>query len=363
MKSISAFLIILAIGFNCMAVTEGTDWDYYALKGKVKSIKQTNYVATVNNNGEIQRGEKGDYLYIIFDSKGNILEFSNSHPDGSFVEKNTRKYDGSGNIVEFNSYSPDGSFASKTKYKYNNKGNLIEQNKYHFNGALTNRYIIKYDNNGNPIELETYNSADRATIEALANAISKDEAKSDNTKSDEPALDLISKTTNKYDDKGNKIEVVAIDNGLFTDKSKKFVKYTRVFDSKGRVVELINYETSDSIRNKFTFKYDEKSNLSEKLMYSPDGTLNARYTYKYDINGNLIEDDILLMPESKSFKRNTYKYDDRKSLTEKKFFDVGELDYTLSYQYEYDSNGNWIKVTYSENGTPRIIISRVIEYF
>ena len=67
------------------------------------------------------------------------------------------------------------------------------------------------------------------------------------------------------------------------------------------------------------------------------GTLYRKHTYKYDEKGNKIEE-------------NKYDRD-------------GNLYYKLTYKYEFDAVGNWIKKTEFKKGKPYQISEREIEYY
>jgi antitoxin component YwqK of YwqJK toxin-antitoxin module len=74
--------------------------------------------------------------------------------------------------------------------------------------------------------------------------------------------------------------------------------------------------------------------MIESNSYYSDGSLNYKSTYKRDVMGNIIEN-------------NTYNAD-------------GSLRNKYPYKYEFDTMGNWIKITKTADG---LLTERVIEYY
>lgn len=69
----------------------------------------------------------------------------------------------------------------------------------------------------------------------------------------------------------------------------------------------------------------------------PDETLQYKLLFKYDFNGNRIE-------------KNEYSSN-------------GRLQYKLTYQYQYDTHANWIRIIRYEDGKAKEISERKIEYY
>jgi len=91
------------------------------------------------------------------------------------------------------------------------------------------------------------------------------------------------------------------------------------------------------------YTYDAGGKLAEESSYAADGSLLARSTFKYDEFGNIIE------------KTNYQTSNDLKD--------------RLIYQYEFDSQGNWIKQIIAEAATesftarPVAVTYRIITYY
>jgi hypothetical protein len=87
------------------------------------------------------------------------------------------------------------------------------------------------------------------------------------------------------------------------------------------------------------FKYDSKNNLIQETAYFPNNNLAYRHVYLYDTKNNPIKMTIYF------------------SLTNE------HPEGIWTYQYEYDSVGNWIKRTQLLEGKePQYIIERKITY-
>jgi hypothetical protein len=174
------------------------------------------------------------------------------------------------------------------------------------------RKEYKYDSNGCKIEMIIYRAdsvidyRDIYKYNKDGNLIESDYYSADDT--------IPSKTIYKYD-KGNLIEVDDLDpDGTLFGKTI----YNPPFDKK-------------------TFKYDNKNILIEVCDYDLEGSLSGKFIYKYDAKGNKIEDSWV---DHKDIVKDVY-----------------------TYNYEFDKNDNWIKVTRIYNGKSKFIQERVIEYY
>ena len=97
-----------------------------------------------------------------------------------------------------------------------------------------------------------------------------------------------------------------IENGLTRDGLKGKVKFYS--ESHYELVEKFGEIEKDSLRSKTTHKYDEKGNNIEENRYNGDGSLDFNITYKYDEKGNMIEENYYIAGGSLSSKY-TYNYE------------------------------------------------------
>ena len=239
-------------------------------------------------------------------------------------------YDNNGRVVQKTSYRYNGSISSKVSYKYDSKGNVIEHLRfdgrknqytlkryidYDSRGRISKEHgisgpnqefknIYKYNNRGDLGEIEYY-TGDR----------------------------LIETRKIKYEHDGREILVYNPAGQL----TKRIEKKT---DSKGNVIEEIQYTASNQIKKRFVYEYDDRGNeiLQEKY-YS--GNLTLRVTSRYDNDNNLVE-VIHETREQPTFTNNFYKYDTGGNLQEEKWYSASKNDYS-SKKYTYNNSGNVVK--------------------
>ena len=63
-------------------------------------------------------------------------------------------------------------------------------------------------------------------------------------------------------------------------------KTTYKYDEKGNNIEENNHDSDGRLNSKTTYKYDEKGNNIEENNYDSDGRLGKNYTYKYEYDKN-----------------------------------------------------------------------------
>ena len=167
-KLLSTLLLIgmlVFVSFSPSAINKKDPTDLN-LKGKVKTLTETMFKA-VDKFGEIQKGEIQGKDIILFNDKGNRIEYNYyNSDDGRLSENDIFKYDDKGNKLEKTSYNSDGSLAYKYTYKYDDNGNNIEYNRYKSDGSLMFKNKYKYDDKGNQIESNSYTS-DGSLIEKV----------------------------------------------------------------------------------------------------------------------------------------------------------------------------------------------------
>ena len=122
------------------------------------------------------------------------------------------------------------------------------------------------------------------------------------------------------------------------------IKHRVKRDSNGNVIEMLLIDNDGSEGNRIVWKYDEKGNSIERWLYTSDGKLNSRSTSSFNDKG----------------------YED-KAVAE----DPNSSKTYISYSYEYDSQGNWIKRVESvltatndkQSYVPKYVQYRTIKYY
>ena len=147
-KVLSLFIVgFLLFGFS-QKKEKQTDWEEDKLKGKVKSVTETQY-RSVEKFGELQKGNLYEKYTFKYDYKGNKTEFADYNSDGSLKSKHIYKYDASGNVTEYAKHKSNFSLIHKYTSKYDDNGNEIEKAVYKSDGSLKWKETYKYDTMGN----------------------------------------------------------------------------------------------------------------------------------------------------------------------------------------------------------------------
>ena len=104
---------------------------------------------------------------------------------------------------------------------------------------------------------------------------------------------------------------------------------------------------SDSrYQNRFEFKYDNKKRLIEKTYFHNNGEPGPRDVYKYT---DKQREELFYSADGSLRQRYLYTLDDKGNEIEKSIFERdGTVRSRISFVYEFDSRGNWIKRTASE---------------
>ncbi len=322
-KNYSIVLIsfIITLLFGCNSDDDDKIYHYSpadnSLIGYVKSYTELSY-KTVERFGKIEKGAYNYGFKEIMDVNGNLIKAYSYAADKTIIGKRNYQYNNHKNIIEVKYFNPKGKLLFKREYIYNDKEMLIEISRHAFIPSLKDRerhVIYKYCENGLLAEIDYYDR--RGSLKQ--------------------------KTINKYDEKRRKIE-------------------------------SFEYSSYGSLRYSITYEYDEFDNMVQTNRYKHYGSFNdTQKTYTYDNNGNLIEESKYELYQKStgpfsSINRLSrimnYIYDENGRLIRKTFnkLDGGFLA-SYAYEYDYDKQGNWIKRIQFENGVPRYILIREIEYY
>lgn len=254
----NSFVVFISIGislFSCKnVITKKNDLANDNLKGNVKSIRQTSYLA-IEKFGEIQKGEKdGKYGYCsvtLYNEKGNKIEESEYDTSGDFKLKRIFKYNKEDDRIEESLYNSDGNLVSKTTNEYNDKRKIIETIIYKSDGSIESQSTCEYPNDS--VMEVTHFRGGKGIV--------------------------------KFDDKGREIEEISP--GFFGGKS------TFKYDEKGNIIEENLMESSSGTKDgvNIKYKYDEKGNKTKEFMTGSDGiTTTSSFIYKYDEKDNWVQE-------------------------------------------------------------------------
>jgi len=355
MKAVITLYILFTAPFSSFSTDEKVnDWTREKLKGEVKTLREITY-SPVNKKRIFKRLKTkidGESYKKVFSKEGNKTEEITYNYEGSLDFYVIYKYDENQNIIEFCEYSSDSSLKNKWIRKYDSNQNLIESNK---NGSFKQTY--KYDDKGNRIERIFLENNSLATRFSYRETYRYDD-KGNKTERYRYSLDdsIILKETYKYDEKRNMIEWNYYRSSEDSLTDRKTYKY----DDNGNQIEY-NYTSflDSSFNKREVTKYDEKGNIIENITYNRDGNLVSTSVFIYNNKGNLIETK-LYSSNGGLDQRKTYHYDKVGNLVSWISFDGFDK---RKCEYKFDKKGNWIKKIEFENGKLLSITEREIEYY
>lgn len=305
MKKLLLATFTLLFCMNLITASPKNDWERKKLLGKVKSVEWVSYSAT-EENGEVIRGGRLDYHHLLFNKEGMIT---------TETQETLR------------SAISDG----RKDYTYDDKGNKIEEKHYSLKNVLISEVKMAYDGNGNMTEY-------RFT----------------EIKQDDSTRPLLITVQYKYNEKGDCIESIDLDNGELS--SGRIYTY----DDKGSVVKWQQYNAEKEYQSWGILKYDDNNNLIEDIAYNSDGKEDTYETHKYDDKNRRIEtnryyDGKLLVTEQ-------FEYDDKDNHIGYIRIHDGEK-FSGKNIVEYDDQGNWTRRTIYVDGRPDYIDMQTIEYY
>ena len=188
--------------------------------------------------------------------------------------------------------------------KYNVKQELVEEKCFNKDGSLRNQNVIDKKENGN--EVSIFSSSDGK---------------------------IIHKVETSYSNNGRLSNTV-----VYSYMSNRINRSKCIYDKNGNQIEMSNYNQDGSLDFKRVTVFDDFGNGIEWSHFNKEGILESKYSRKFDCMNNPIE------------WKELYSLD-------------GVLSPNKSFDYNYDSNGNWIKrVDYIDN-IPQAIIERQIDYY
>lgn len=187
------------------------------------------------------------------------------------------------------------------------------------------------------------------------------------------SVDLQLTQSYKFDSSRNATETV------ITFPNNKEIKYTYLYED-GRLVSLKGKESA------YNYTYDEKGNRKEELYVNKNGKVLERteFTYdknnrcirritsnemsrlasiemKYDANGNLCERSVSTIDGEDT--RTVYTYNDKNLVEKEEVYNKrNRLIRTYTYSYKYDSIGNWIQKSTTENDEFNELMEREFKY-
>ena len=198
--------------------------------------------------------------------------------------------------------------------------------------GLRNKIFFSFDNNGNETEMSLY---------------CRDSV-------------LMQTTTFKYDHQGNRVSEEIHQNYHGKDSLAQYLSFER--KKQGKVCMVIMHWPHAKPWPENVMKYDEEGYLIESNLQKKDGSVISVRKYKHKDDGKKIE--LTEYRKDSLTLRINYAYNEANCLNEETEYDgAGKLVSKKTYQYKYDSIGNWIRrETFDEEGNPKVT-TRTIEYY
>lgn len=276
-------LIVLCLASVSCRRSVKTDCEKLNLKGSVSCITESYYSFAVSSDGELSKDKRTESETWLFDSGDQT--FLLSYETRIFFDAKGRK-----TVVEV-SDSAGLNLSVREIYEYDTDGNLSVKKGFSFD-SLYYRETFAYDRKNREIERVYYDmdgvAAETIRSEYLDNVI----------KSQILSIEEFADTLEIYavlDGDGNRT-----DEQLKTSKGEVLKRDAKVFDQKGRMIELINYDRAKVPYQKSTCRYDEHGNEAEFVIYNIENNeiiATYKYHYIYDESGNWIE-QISMMNEA-----------------------------------------------------------------
>jgi hypothetical protein len=133
-------------------------------------------------------------------------------------------------------------------------------------------------------------------------------------------------------------------------------------DSSG--LEQWSLRTGKHISQRYEYHFNKEMKLTGYEMYTVSDEKkewSRAVTFEYDSSGRIVKKTYAEANYKDSYH---YRYNEHNDIVAIAYFHKnGKLFRTRNFQYEYDAQGNWIKMTEFRNGKAVMVIEREIIYF
>jgi YD repeat-containing protein len=243
-------------------------------KAKNSFVKvRKKYAAIYLPNGVLP-AEKTLVEELYFDEKGLRTELMRYRNSGLVDLIYLFEHDSLGHLTMMETQNASGQILNRTEFKYDSKGNEIEKiiNDGKKTGEL--KTTTKYDESNNPIEVTTFdlrgNLFSSQVLEYKNDILIKSV-----TKSSQGIIVL--ESVFEYDENGNLIKE------LRKEQNNELV-FIYKYDEMGRLIEALSPET------KRVYDYNSNGDLVEDKLFFSDGSRQFRVTFNYTKNGLMNEE-------------------------------------------------------------------------
>lgn len=238
------------------------------IKEKVKVERM--YVFSVDKKGKVEK--KGSLRSeIFFNEFGKSTKSSTYFPDMTII--NETEYDARGNGIKMTSKNGAGQVRQTIYSEYDSNNVLIKVKYFNASGQLTSTkepnekdegdYKLSYNTKGEIIS-KTYSKYDSIEKTYTSQLLT-------------PNNEMRYENKYRVNDEMQIIEWTIIDN-VQNRKSRTSFKY----DNKGNEIEELKYDMNGNLTEKFTKTYNDKNLLIESYWYNPSDRLTQVSKYEYE---------------------------------------------------------------------------------
>jgi hypothetical protein len=304
------------------------DLSKFGIKGNVKSFFQYDCNFTQQSGKTKSTGVLSKNFYL-FTPKEKIAEKKFYDVADIVISRYTFKYDTSGKMTESTDSSSTYPFTYKQVYIYDKLGNETEYIGYNSDYSIKTKIIYLYDTAGREIENQVY----------------------DGSLPD-------SKTITSYDKYGLYMEAK-----YYTSTGEYDGKTGYNLDSSGYVTAKKNYDSNFKLKGNYTYSYDENGNLTRYEDIDDIDDLFGFEINTYDSLGRKIQKYEMTSWDGKKT-NDYYLYDEKDNVIYDKQEVVGSYNTIIySYEYVYDTKGNWTEKIEYKDKSPMTFTKREISYY
>jgi TonB family protein len=213
-----------------------------------------------------------------YDSRGNLTESVVFGSDGTALSKSVSTYDVQGSKTEQSQYKSKDTLISKTIYSHNSAGLVIEADEYDEKNTLRLKTLFSYDEAGRFIEKRQIRNNELGS--KIRYKYNSDGRLSEQVNSNKEGV-VQFKAVHLYAP-----DLIRSEYLLYRNQQAPPVKTMRIRNLKKNSTEIGYYRSSGDTAWKWVFTYDDKDNVSGEEFTNVAAFDKCSYEYVYDSMGN-----------------------------------------------------------------------------